>query len=264
MLYMYVDAVNQYYYYICLFSFVPFVPFLSSGILLDTSNHFLQLSTLLRLLDAMAAAKLNVLHWHIMDSYSFPFASDKFPDLASAGKWTAGDTAGAGRDSVYTPDMVQAVVHYATQRGVRVMPEVDMPGHGYSWGLSAALRDITTACPLYTDELGHVDDVPLDPTMPLTYDVVFGLLGELAGLFPDSFLHLGGDEVKYGCWNESASIKAWMVENGLAVDDFYGLEQLFFKEVGGFATSQLGRKVVAWEEVFFDDSVRRSCLVLLY
>jgi hexosaminidase len=215
----------------------------------------LQLSTLLRLLDAMSAAKLNVLHWHIMDSYAFPFASELFPDLAAAGKWTAGNAAGQGKDSVYTHDMVRTVVQYATERGVRVIPEVDMPGHGYSWGLSGALSSITTACPGYTDELGHVDDVPLDPTKTLTYEVVLGLLSELTGLFPDTFLHLGGDEVKYGCWNESVSIKTWMIEHGLPSDDFYGLEQWFFKEVGSFTTEKLKRKVVAWEEVFFDDSV---------
>lgn len=219
------------------------------------------MDSVLRLLDAMAAAKLNVLHWHLVDSYSFPFASDKFPDLAAAGKWTAGagldssdEHSDTNTDSVYTPDMVRAVVQYATQRGVRVVPEVDMPGHGYSWGLSEALRSVTTSCPRYTDELGHIDDVPLDPTARLTYEVVLGLLQELAGLFPDRFMHLGGDEVKYGCWNESASIVSWMQQHGLA-GDFRALEQLFFAEVGGFATVQLGRKLVAWEEAFFDDSV---------
>lgn len=106
-----------------------------------------------------------------------------------------------------------------------------------------------------------MDDVPLDPTEPLTYQVVLGLLDELSELFPDLYLHLGGDEVKYGCWNESASIKAWMQEHGLAAGDFYSLEQLFFEKVGGFVTAQLGRQVVAWEEVFFDSSVSQSGLV---
>lgn len=228
------------------------------GILLDTSNHFLQVATILRLLDAMSAAKLNVLHWHIMDSYAFPFASTLFPDLAGAGSWTAGLQEVEEDDSTYSPAIVRQVVQYAAMRGVRVIPEVDMPGHGYSWGLSQALQSITTSCPAYTDELGHVDDIPLDPTNPLTYQVVLGLLEELAELFPDRFLHLGGDEVKYGCWNESASIKDWMQEHGLAMGDsydFYALEQLFFEKVGGFVSNQLGRKLVAWEEVFFDGSV---------
>lgn len=92
-----------------------------AGILLDTSNHYLELSTILRLLDAMSAAKLNVLHWHLMDSYAFPFASVQFPDLAGAGRWTAdlqetGTDAGTGSDSAYSPDMVRQVVQYAAMR----------------------------------------------------------------------------------------------------------------------------------------------------
>jgi N-acetyl-beta-hexosaminidase len=66
---------------------------------------------------------------------------------------------------------------------------------------------MTVSCPKYTDELGHVDDVPLDPTSEVTYTVLEALLGEIAQVFPDAYLHLGGDEVKYGCWNESESIK---------------------------------------------------------
>ena len=202
-----------------------------------------------------------------MDSYSFPFFSKKFPDLSQSGKWTADMPSINGGDetiykSTYSSAMVHKIVHYATQRGIRVMPEIDMPGHGYSWGLSESLREITTACPLYTDELGHVDDIPLDPTLPLTYDVVLGLLEELSQIFPDSFLHLGGDEVKYGCWNESESIKAWMKEHELEENDFYSLEQLFFDRVGKFTTQILGRKVVAWEEVFFDSSVCRLCFIV--
>lgn len=224
------------------------------GLLLDTSNHFLELSTIFRLIDGLSAAKLNVLHWHIMDSYSFPFASEKFPELHEDGRWTAEMSRNSvGYNSIYTPDAVRAVVKYATQRGVRVIPEIDMPGHGYSWGLSDTLRQITAACPLYVDELGHIDDVPLDPTNPLTYEVVTGVLQELAEIFPDQYFHLGGDEVKYGCWNESESITTWMKSHGMK-DDFYALEQLFFERVGSFTTQHLQRKVVAWEEVFFDSA----------
>lgn len=204
----------------------------------------------------MASTKLNVLHWHIVDSYSFPYMSATFSDIAEAGKWTAGslEFQNIEDNAQYGFMAINEVVSYAMLRGIRVVVEVDMPGHAYSWGLSSKYKDITTSCPTYTDELGHIDDIPLDPTLPKTYDLVYGLLSELTEQFPDLYVHLGGDEVKYGCWNESSSIKTWMHNNGFEAEDFYSLEQYFFENVGGYTTSQLGRKVVAWEEVFFDDS----------
>jgi hexosaminidase len=116
------------------------------------------------------------------------------------------------------------------------------------------MKDITVACPRYTDELGHIDDVPLDPTLSHTYEVIENLLVELTGIFPDNFLHVGGDEVKYGCWNESDAIVSWMAANGFASGDFYGLEQMFFQKIRNVAEEVLSRKLVAWEEVFFNAS----------
>jgi N-acetyl-beta-hexosaminidase len=127
-------------------------------------------------------------------------------------------------------------------------------GHAYSWGMAEKFKDITTACPKYTDGLGHIDDVPLDPTLATTYAVVETLLSELTRIFPDEHLHIGGDEVKYGCWGESESINAWMAEHGYAVGDYYALEQMFFSRIHKIAGDGLKRKLVAWEEVFFNAS----------
>mmetsp|Transcript_23820 Transcript_23820/g.34929 ORF Transcript_23820/g.34929 Transcript_23820/m.34929 type:complete len:608 (+) Transcript_23820:49-1872(+) len=224
------------------------------GFLLDTSNHFIPVSAITRLIDSMAATKLNVLHWHLVDSYAFPFLSQRYPDLAKSGSWLAGERGMELPPDTYTTDDIRYVVEYCKYRGIRIVPEMDVPGHGYSWGLSEKFQEITTACPHYVDELGHIDDVPLDPTVELTYDTIRGLFTELAVLFPDQFFHIGGDEVKYGCWNESQSIIEWMKEHNFSDGDFYSLEQYFFKRVGEFCTKALGHSLVAWEEVFFDDS----------
>ena len=97
------------------------------GLMVDTANHFLPMPLLLQTVDTMAMNRMNVLHLHIVDSYSFPFASAALPLLAAKGAWAP--------DKVYTPADLQALVAHARTRGVRVVPELDMPGHAYSWGL---------------------------------------------------------------------------------------------------------------------------------
>lgn len=223
------------------------------GILLDTSNHFISISVISKFLDAMATAKLNVLHWHIVDSYSFPLMLEKFPDIAENGAWVYGEKTSQTK-AVYSSADLKQVERLASQRGIRVVIEMDMPGHAFSWGLSEGLTDITTLCPKYTDELGHIDDVPLDPTLPKTYDVIDQLIMELVQIFPDKYLHVGGDEVKYGCWNESETILKYMNQHGYAAGDFYSLEQTFFGKIHEMADYNWQRKLVAWEEVFFNAS----------
>lgn len=225
------------------------------GLLIDTSNHYLSVPVIKKLLDAMATTKMNVLHWHLVDSYSFPYHSKLFPGIAEAGAWMYNeDTNEELKSTVYKSSDLEEIVNWAALRGVRVVLEMDMPGHAYSWGLADKFKDITTSCPAYTDELGHIDDVPLDPTLVKTYDVIEDLLLELTAIFPDQYLHVGGDEVKYGCWNESESILSWMSEHGFADGDFYGLEQMFFDRIHTIATAEMHRKLVAWEEVFFNAS----------
>ena len=98
------------------------------GLMLDTANHFIPVASILRQVDALAMNKMNVLHWHIVDSYSFPFVSEAVPELSQKGSWAP--------DAVYTPADVAKVLSYASARGVRVVPELDAPGHGYAFGLA--------------------------------------------------------------------------------------------------------------------------------
>ncbi|CAM9311609.1 unnamed protein product, partial [Ectocarpus fasciculatus] len=228
------------------------------GLLLDTSNHFISVSVISKFLDTMASSKMNVLHWHLVDSYSFPFESQAAPEIARSGAWIYSEKTKVRdkqvKNPLYTSSDLQRIEELAKMRGIRVVVEMDMPGHAFSWGLAEQFRDITTACPKYTDELGHIDDVPLDPTLTETYQVILNLLTELVAIFPDNYFHVGGDEVKYGCWNESQSILDWMEQNHFAPGDFYSLEQMFFGKIHKMATSELERKLVAWEEVFFNAS----------
>eukprot|EP00937_MAST-01D_sp_MAST-1D-sp2_P006976 g6976.t1 len=197
------------------------------GIMVDTANHFLPMPVLLETVDAMAANRLNTLHLHLVDSYSFPFASAARPELARAGAW--GGPGPAAR--TYNASALRALVAHARARGVRVVPELDMPGHAYAWGLGEP-ELVADTCPQdLRQDLGDVNVVPLNPTADATYAVVAALLAEFRAIFADEFLHFGADEVQYACWNNSAAIRAWMGARN--VTSLAGLETYFWSRVRG-------------------------------
>jgi hexosaminidase len=144
------------------------------GLLIDSARHFLPVATIKDTLDAMSLTKLNVLHWHLTDTTSFPVVSRVFPSLSSKGAFHPA--------LVYTQDDLSAVVGYARDRGVRIVPEFDMPGHS-SWG--KGMPGLTI------DVCGGV----LDPTQNATYMFLGAFLHEMGAVFHDPYLALGGDEV---------------------------------------------------------------------
>ena len=141
------------------------------GLLIDSARHFLPVAQILHTIDALAYSKLNVLHWHLVDSQAFPCGSATYPALAQRGAY---DPA-----AVYSPDDLRAVAAYGLARGVRVLPEWDVPGHGDWSGVPNVM-----GCPNV-----------LDPTADATYAMLKAFLGEMAGIFPEPWLFLGGDEV---------------------------------------------------------------------
>lgn len=132
--------------------------------------------------------KLNVLHWHLSDDQSFPFVSSRLPELSDHGAFSP--------SAVYTRDDVDEVVSYAHDRGIRVIPEFDTPGHVAAWG--ASHPELLTSC---CDERGQpLGKGPMDPTMERTYTILWQLFRDVAKSFPDGFVHVGGDEVDQACW----------------------------------------------------------------
>ncbi|KAH3758655.1 beta-hexosaminidase subunit A1 [Pelomyxa schiedti] len=202
------------------------------GLLIDSSRHFLELDLIYLLIDSLSYAKMNVLHWHITDAQSFPVQSTSYP-LLIEGAYTS--------DTIYTPNDVTSVVDYALDRGVRVVPEFDVPGHSYSWGIG--YPDITVSCPLIDS---NINNVPLDPTIDFTYEVITGLFGDMSALFPDVFFHIGGDELSYSCWQENANVSKWMDENGYTPEQ---TEAYFFSKVHPIVEAN-GKIPISWEEVF--------------
>ena len=197
----------------------PRFPF--RGLLVDSARHFLPVPFLKRILDVMSLGRYNVLHWHLVDSQAFPVRSDLYPELAEKGAY---DPLAA-----YSKADLREVVAYAKSRGVRVMPEFDVPGHG-SWGAGRP-------------ELMGCADV-LDPTKPEVYAFLKAFLGEMAAVFEDEFMFLGGDEVNTTCWDDNAGIAKWMAQRGLNSTQLFSY---FWNRTSAEVLPGLGKKVGVWE-----------------
>ena len=190
------------------------------GLLIDSSRHFLPLSQVLHTIDALAYSKLNLLHWHLVDSVSFPCGSATFPGLAQHGAY---DPA-----AVYSPDDLRAAVAYGHARGVRVLPEWDLPGHGDWSGVPGVM--------------GCADVV--DPTADALYDMLAGFLGEMGGIFTEPSMFLGGDEVNFKCWDANPAIAAWLSAHNMTSAQ---LQQYFWVQMRARVLPALNKTVGVWE-----------------
>lgn len=219
------------------------------GLLIDPANHFLPLDDLLRTVDAMAVVRFNVLHLHISGSYSFPFESPSNPRLAKAGAWAS--------DATYSVADMQELAAHARSRGVRLLVEADAPGHTLAWGWG--VPEMTPRCGrsgatdpvLKENDLGWVDQIPVDPTAPVAASVYADVLGELVGFSGDAMVHLGGDEVKYWCWKDDPDIQVRMAALGIAQGDYQGLENYWWAHALNL-TAALGVRPIVWEDVFLE------------
>jgi hexosaminidase len=209
------------------------------GLMLDVSRHWMPLEVVERNLDAMAAVKLNVFHWHLSDDQGFRAESRKYPHLQEAGS-----------DGLYyTQEQMRHVVAYARERGIRVVPEFDIPGHTTSW--LVGYPELAAAPGPY--EIGRdfgVFDGSMDPTREFTYTFLDGFIGEMAALFPDPYFHIGGDEVNGKQWKASESIRGFAKDNQL--DGNKGL-QLYFNQRVEKILAKYGKTPVGWDEILNDD-----------
>jgi hexosaminidase len=199
---------------------------------------------ILRNLDAMAAVKLNVLHLHLSDDQGFRVESKVFPRLHRV----------ASDGHYFTQRDIREIVAYAADRGIRVLPEFDMPGHTTS--LLVAYPELGSAPGPYTlTRGGGINDATIDPTRETTYRFLDRFYGEMASLFPDAYVHIGGDEVSSKThWNGNAQIQQFMRDHGLK--DNHALQGYFNQRLVELLARH-GRKVVGWDEVLREDLNRQ-------
>ena len=214
-------------------SIVDFPRFPHRGLLIDTSRHFLPVPTIKTIIDSVTYAKINAIHWHIVDAIAFPFDSPSYPLLGKMGAYSA--------EERFTTADVADVVEYARARGVRVMVELDTPGHSGSMCFG-----MPTICPVPMCTSSNINNWALDITKNETYTVVGGVLSDLSKLFPEKMTHLGGDEVDTDCWSVHPYIVNWLNERNLTLNGGY---EYYVKRVQTIAWG-LGRTVVGWQEIW--------------
>ena len=216
------------------------------GLMLDVSRHWMPVEVVLRNLEAMAAVKLNVFHWHLSDDQGFRVESRLFPRLQ-----------GKGADGhFYTQAEIRRVVAFARDRGIRVIPEFDMPGHSTSW--FAGYPALASAPGPY--QVGRdfgVFDAAMDPTREQTYQFLDAFIGEMALLFPDPFFHIGGDEVNGRQWKESAHVQAFARAHKLTQTHEL---QLYFNHRLQRILARHGKTMVGWDEIMQPDLAKGTVI----
>jgi hexosaminidase len=205
------------------------------GLMIDACRHFIPLDVVKRNLDGMEAVKMNVFHWHLSENEGFRAESRKFPKLHEQGS-----------DGLYyTQEEIRGIIEYARDRGIRVVPEFDMPGHSTAWFVGYP-ELAGGSGPYAIERQWGVFDPAMDPTDEKTYKFLNEFIGEMARLFPDQFFHIGGDEVNGKAWDANPKIQAFMkshhIKNNVA------LQAYFSGRVQDLVTKHK-KTPVGWDEV---------------
>ncbi|HEY6264339.1 MAG TPA: family 20 glycosylhydrolase [Candidatus Acidoferrum sp.] len=205
------------------------------GMMIDSARHFTPLDVLKRNLDGIEAVKMNVFHWHLSENQGFRMESKKFPKLHEMGS-----------DGLsYTQDEVRDLIAYARDRGIRVVPEFDMPGHATAWFVGHP-ELASGKGPYEIERRWGIFDPAMDPTSEKVYKLLDELIAEMAKVFPDHFFHIGGDEVNGKEWDANPKIQAFMKAHGIKSNE--ALQAYFSERVQKLVTKH-GKIVVGWDEV---------------
>jgi len=213
------------------------------GLLIDVSRHFMPIDTIRRNLDGMAAVKMNVLHWHLSDDQGFRVESKLFPKLHQDGS----------DSKFYTQEEVRGIIEYARERGIRVVPEFDVPGHTSSW-LVAYPKLATDPNDLKVGRNFGIYDLCMDPSYEPVYEFLDQFIGEMAKLFPDEYFHIGGDEVNGKQWAASPRIKDFELSHNMPTGKEGNIAiHRYFNERMLKILKKHGKKMEGWDEILNPD-----------
>lgn len=209
------------------------------GLMIDVSRHFFPLDLIRRNLDAMAAVKMNVFHWHLSDDQGIRVESKVYPKLHELGS-----------DGLYyTQEEIKALVKYAADRGIRVIPEFDVPGHSSAF-LTAYPEFASAPGPYKIERRWGIFDPTFDPTIEKTYEFFDRFFGEMTSLFPDEYFHIGGDENNGRQWDNNKNIQKFMKDNN--IKDNHELQAYFNKRLVDIL-NRYNKKMVGWDEILNPD-----------
>ncbi|MBN2245075.1 MAG: family 20 glycosylhydrolase, partial [Candidatus Aminicenantes bacterium] len=229
-------AMDQEGYFIPAVQIKDFPRFPWRGLLIDPGRHFMPVEVIKRNIEGMAAVKLNVLHFHLTEDQGFRIECKSFPKLHQIGS----------DGYYYTQAQIKDIIHYASDRGIRVMPEFDIPGHATSW--LVAYPEYASAPGPYTIERGWgVKDPTFNPAEEATYIFFDAFFQEMSSLFPDEYIHIGGDENNGKQWDSNPKIQEF--KRSMDISDNHALQAYFNKRILNILT-KYDRKMVGWDEIF--------------
>jgi hexosaminidase len=205
------------------------------GLMIDSARHFIPLPVVKRNLDGMEAVKMNVFHWHLSDNEGFRVESRKFPKLQENGS----------DGQYYSQDEIRDLIAYARDRGIRVVPEFDMPGHSTSWFVGYP-ELASGAGPYELERKWGVFDPAMDPTNEKTYKFLNEFIAEMGKLFPDQYFHIGGDEVNGKEWDSNPKIQAFMKSHN--IKNNVELQAYFSQHVQELVVKH-GKTPIGWDEI---------------
>lgn len=213
------------------------------GMMLDVSRYFLDKQYVLHFLDIMAAHKLNVLHWHLIDDAGWRVEIKKYPKLTEIGGFRG---EGAAREGgFYTQEDIREIVAYAAQRNITVVPEIELPAHtlsavcAYPWLACTGKQHTMPTVHFISDDLYCAGKAS-------TWEFLRNVLDELCALFPSQYLHIGGDEAKYTKWKACPDCQKKKTELGLA--DEKALQGWMTREVESILAKK-GKRILGWDEI---------------
>ncbi|WP_269582258.1 beta-N-acetylhexosaminidase [Roseibium sp. Sym1] len=224
------------------------------GTHLDVSRHFRGPKEILRLLDILAWARMNVFQWHLTDDEGWRLEIKAYPELTVSGAKRGPGCkqvaqlgfAGEVYQGAYSQDDVREIVAHATSLNIDVLPEIDVPGHSTAvLKTYPHLADQAETPESYHSVQGYPNNA-LNPAMDETYTFLEKVFTEVAGLFPCDFVHIGGDEVDMQSWLASPKTQRLMVERGLR--DTMEVQAYFMGRVRDIL-KRLGKKLAGWDEV---------------
>jgi hexosaminidase len=216
------------------------------GLMIDVSRHWQPLAVIERNIDAMVVVKLNVLHLHLTDDQGFRIESLTHPELQTKGS----------DGNYFTQEQMRGLIAYAAERGIRVVPEFDIPGHATSWVVSHP-ELASLPGPYGIERHWGVFNPVLDPTKEATYALLADFLGEMTALFPDTFIHIGGDENNGVQWSANPRIQNFIKAHGLAGNA--GLHAYFNGRIAAILAKN-GKRLVGWDEIMNADLPKDSVI----
>ena len=216
------------------------------GLMIDASRHFQLVAVIKRNLDAMLVAKMNTFHWHLSDDHGFRIEIKTYPQL----------TGKASDGQFYTQEQIKDIVQYADDRGIRVIPEIDVPGHATA--LLTAIPEIASIEKDYQlQRHAGVFDPTLDTTNPKTYEVLDNIFKELATLFPFEYVHIGGDENEGKQWNANPEIQKFKKRYGIKSNHEL---QTYFNVKLQKSLKKYQKKLMGWEEIMTDQMPKTALI----